>query len=666
MLYEVLTGQMLYLEEDMHRLLDMVRKADIPRPSTRRTAIPPQLENVVMKALAKRPADRWQTAHEFQVALTNFLFSYAPDFTPSRLADLIEHTMADEPEPPPELAPEPLPQEPAHPRGQTRQVDVESLMSRVDFSPRTENSVIFRVSDMLEQRPDPVSVEEEDRGEKTQISGPPAMMHGLFPDAIAGSSTGGDVEGTWPAAEDDPTMISRNPPLRPQDEEVTQAQPRHRRRSRQIPAEVVIPRPLIDDPNNVTEVSRTGGTDLTPTPLMEITSRPGQGNQTPALKTDPQQQSPGQHGRPDWKPAPRPVPLPPPVPPPLPTEAAWPSAPPPDPAQAAQSAPQAPQQQPAPQHGLPSAPAPHQTGQPAPAPMAPQPRAPLHIAPAAPAPQPAQVQQPFQPAPATQQPQWPQPPWPQPTVAPGPAPNWPPVAAAPLPPNPQPANLQPADPQQQPAGFPHVAPSQAPQATPTISVEALAMFNQADSVATHRTRRRNRKLALVGLLAVVGLGLVVAAILFLLLPGRVDPTVEVISVPKGAQVVFDGKRLVETTPVVIPVTDLEQRHSVKVSLTNYQIWQRNLTLSEDDPRVRVLAVLTPIYGKLEVRSTPKDADVYINGEHRGKTPTTVDNLPPDEDVNIELRKRGYKPATRTLKWSGQTYLNAEITLRSSR
>ena len=52
-LYEMITGQMLYLEEDLHRLLDMVRKADIAPPSTLRKGIPPQLERIVMHALAK-------------------------------------------------------------------------------------------------------------------------------------------------------------------------------------------------------------------------------------------------------------------------------------------------------------------------------------------------------------------------------------------------------------------------------------------------------------------------------------------------------------------------------------------------------------------------------------------------------------------------------------
>src|SRR5215510_12640122 len=54
-LYEMMTGQMLYLEEDLHRLLDMVRRADIAPPTRLRRDIPPQLERIVMHALAKNP-----------------------------------------------------------------------------------------------------------------------------------------------------------------------------------------------------------------------------------------------------------------------------------------------------------------------------------------------------------------------------------------------------------------------------------------------------------------------------------------------------------------------------------------------------------------------------------------------------------------------------------
>src|SRR6188508_659316 len=52
-LYEMMTGQMLYLEEDLHKLLDMARKAEIAPPSTLRKGVPPQLERIVMHALQK-------------------------------------------------------------------------------------------------------------------------------------------------------------------------------------------------------------------------------------------------------------------------------------------------------------------------------------------------------------------------------------------------------------------------------------------------------------------------------------------------------------------------------------------------------------------------------------------------------------------------------------
>src|SRR6185312_10004705 len=48
-LYEMMTGQMLYLEEDLHRLLDVVRKAAIAPPSSQRMGVPRELEGVVMR-----------------------------------------------------------------------------------------------------------------------------------------------------------------------------------------------------------------------------------------------------------------------------------------------------------------------------------------------------------------------------------------------------------------------------------------------------------------------------------------------------------------------------------------------------------------------------------------------------------------------------------------
>ena len=90
-LYEALTGGSLYLEKNPVKLLEMVRKATIPPPSSRRPAdISPELDAIVMKALAPRPDDRYQTAMEFAETLTAYLRRLAPDFNSQALGDQVE------------------------------------------------------------------------------------------------------------------------------------------------------------------------------------------------------------------------------------------------------------------------------------------------------------------------------------------------------------------------------------------------------------------------------------------------------------------------------------------------------------------------------------------------------------------------------------------------
>src|SRR5690242_1645541 len=94
-LYEMITGQMLYLEEDLHKLLDMARKADIAPPSTLRRGIPPQLVSIVMRALAKKKEDRYQSAGDFASDLERFLHAYSPVFTANKLAGIIRQVIGD-------------------------------------------------------------------------------------------------------------------------------------------------------------------------------------------------------------------------------------------------------------------------------------------------------------------------------------------------------------------------------------------------------------------------------------------------------------------------------------------------------------------------------------------------------------------------------------------
>ncbi|MBA2662982.1 MAG: serine/threonine protein kinase [Bradymonadaceae bacterium] len=82
-LYEMLTGRSVYGQsEDMMAMIRKVRQADIAVPSSFRDDIPTRLDNIIMKALASDPAQRFTTARDLQMALSAFLAQVEPAFTP--------------------------------------------------------------------------------------------------------------------------------------------------------------------------------------------------------------------------------------------------------------------------------------------------------------------------------------------------------------------------------------------------------------------------------------------------------------------------------------------------------------------------------------------------------------------------------------------------------
>jgi hypothetical protein len=189
------------------------------------------------------------------------------------------------------------------------------------------------------------------------------------------------------------------------------------------------------------------------------------------------------------------------------------------------------------------------------------------------------------------------------------------------------------------------------------------MLVEEAQAAARRRRGWQRGAVIAGSLAVL-LGGAAAVVLFLI-PAEEGGKVNVISVPEGASVIFDGQRLPQPAPVVVAVSDLTRPHSVEVQLRNYRPYQRTVTFAEGETSLQVLAVLTPIFGRLEVRSTPAEADVYVDNTHRGRTPLVVDSLTPAGEVTVELRRRGYKPVTQVLRWEGRTFLVWEPTLTRS-
>ncbi len=72
-LWEVCTGASLYRESSELLTMEAILRKPVPKPRELRGDMPPDLEAIILKALAKRTVDRFQTAFEMHQALEGYL-----------------------------------------------------------------------------------------------------------------------------------------------------------------------------------------------------------------------------------------------------------------------------------------------------------------------------------------------------------------------------------------------------------------------------------------------------------------------------------------------------------------------------------------------------------------------------------------------------------------
>ncbi len=96
-LYELLTGGLLYNEPNFPLLLTAVRAADIPPPSVRRSDLDPALDALVMGALRRDPNKRYASAKAFEQAILTCLHARSPGFAPAELANYIRKLLKGDP-----------------------------------------------------------------------------------------------------------------------------------------------------------------------------------------------------------------------------------------------------------------------------------------------------------------------------------------------------------------------------------------------------------------------------------------------------------------------------------------------------------------------------------------------------------------------------------------
>jgi serine/threonine protein kinase len=86
-LHEMLTTEKLFRGDTEFALMEKVRKAEISPPSKFNRRVPPELDAIVARALARDVADRYQTAEAFAQDLDQLLVGYR--FDPGELRELI-------------------------------------------------------------------------------------------------------------------------------------------------------------------------------------------------------------------------------------------------------------------------------------------------------------------------------------------------------------------------------------------------------------------------------------------------------------------------------------------------------------------------------------------------------------------------------------------------
>jgi serine/threonine protein kinase len=93
-LYELLTSERLFVGESDFSTLEKVRNVEILPPSSYNRKIPPELERIALKALAKDPEDRYQSAIDLHDDLQAFLYSVGEIYSRKDLAAWMKKNFA--------------------------------------------------------------------------------------------------------------------------------------------------------------------------------------------------------------------------------------------------------------------------------------------------------------------------------------------------------------------------------------------------------------------------------------------------------------------------------------------------------------------------------------------------------------------------------------------
>ena len=94
-LWELSTGTRLWVGLGDAAVMNKLLNGDVPAPSSVNPEVNPELERMVMKALAPKPADRYATAAELQAELDEFLAGLGTQVRPREIGKVVSELFAD-------------------------------------------------------------------------------------------------------------------------------------------------------------------------------------------------------------------------------------------------------------------------------------------------------------------------------------------------------------------------------------------------------------------------------------------------------------------------------------------------------------------------------------------------------------------------------------------
>jgi hypothetical protein len=120
-------------------------------------------------------------------------------------------------------------------------------------------------------------------------------------------------------------------------------------------------------------------------------------------------------------------------------------------------------------------------------------------------------------------------------------------------------------------------------------------------------------------------------------------SIRVTSIPSGASLFLDGIAK-GVTPLTL--SSLEPgTYSILLEKEGYADYKKDVSVSAGRSTT-LSARLVPLYGSLQIKSSPSNATVLLDGAPAGATPLVIGDLTPGEHT-VSISKTGYQPPNRT-------------------